>query len=58
MSHVVAIGAGQAGAALAARLRSGGHAGPITLIGAEPLLPYQRPPCRRAISWARWTQTG
>jgi 3-phenylpropionate/trans-cinnamate dioxygenase ferredoxin reductase subunit len=44
MSHVVAIGAGQAGAALAARLRSGGHAGPITLIGAEPLLPYQRPP--------------
>ncbi len=44
MSHVVAIGAGQAGAALAARLRSGGHAGPITLIGEEPLLPYQRPP--------------
>lgn len=44
MSHVVAIGAGQAGAALAARLRSGGHAGPITLIGEEPILPYQRPP--------------
>ena len=44
MSHVVAIGAGQAGAALAARLRSGGHAGSITLIGEEPILPYQRPP--------------
>ena len=44
MSHVVAIGAGQAGATLVARLRSGGHAGPITLIGEEPLLPYQRPP--------------
>jgi 3-phenylpropionate/trans-cinnamate dioxygenase ferredoxin reductase subunit len=44
MSHVVVIGAGQAGAALAARLRSGGHAGPITLIGEEPILPYQRPP--------------
>ena len=44
MSHVVAIGAGQAGAALAARLRSGGHDGPITLIGEEPVLPYQRPP--------------
>jgi len=44
MSHVVAIGAGQAGAALAARLRSGGHAGKITLIGEEPILPYQRPP--------------
>jgi 3-phenylpropionate/trans-cinnamate dioxygenase ferredoxin reductase subunit len=44
MSHVVVIGAGQAGATLVARLRSGGHAGPITLIGEEPLLPYQRPP--------------
>ena len=44
MSHVVVIGAGQAGAALVARLRSGGHAGPITLIGEEPHLPYQRPP--------------
>jgi 3-phenylpropionate/trans-cinnamate dioxygenase ferredoxin reductase subunit len=44
MSHVVVIGAGQAGAALVARLRSAGHAGPITLIGDEPHLPYQRPP--------------
>jgi 3-phenylpropionate/trans-cinnamate dioxygenase ferredoxin reductase component len=44
MSHVVVIGAGQAGAAVAARLRSGGHAGPITLIGEEAVPPYQRPP--------------
>lgn len=42
--HIAIIGAGQAGAALAARLRSAGHAGPITLIGAEPVAPYQRPP--------------
>ena len=39
MSHVVVIGAGQAGAALVARLRAGGHAGAITLIGAEPAPP-------------------
>ena len=44
MTHVVVIGAGQAGAAVVARLRVGGHAGPITLIGAEPHPPYQRPP--------------
>ncbi len=44
MSHVIVIGAGQAGAALVARLRSGGHSGQITLIGAEPSPPYQRPP--------------
>ena len=48
MSHVVVIGAGQAGAALVARLRSGGHVGQITLIGAEPAPPYQRPPLSKA----------
>jgi len=46
--HVAIIGAGQAGAALAAKLRSAGHAGPITLIGAEPVAPYQRPPLSKA----------
>lgn len=40
---VVIVGAGQAGAALAAKLRALGHAGPITLIGEEPSPPYQRP---------------
>lgn len=44
MSDIVVIGAGQAGAALVAKLRSLGHAGPITLIGEEPAPPYQRPP--------------
>jgi 3-phenylpropionate/trans-cinnamate dioxygenase ferredoxin reductase subunit len=44
MSHVVVIGAGQAGAAVAARLRTQGHTGPITLIGEEAVPPYQRPP--------------
>ncbi len=44
MSGVVVIGAGQAGASLVARLRAEGYEGPITLIGAEPVPPYQRPP--------------
>jgi len=41
---IIIIGAGQAGAALAAKLRALGHDRPVTLIGAEPALPYQRPP--------------
>jgi len=44
MQHVVVIGAGQAGASCVAKLRNGGFDGQITLIGAEPCPPYQRPP--------------
>lgn len=44
MGHVVVIGAGQAGASLVAKLRKDGFDGDITLIGAEPVPPYQRPP--------------
>ncbi len=44
MQRIVVVGAGQAGAALVAKLRSLGHTGPITLIGDEPAPPYQRPP--------------
>ncbi len=44
MSNVVVVGAGQAAAALAAKLRSLGHRGAITLIGDEAAPPYQRPP--------------
>jgi len=38
------IGAGQAGHSLATKLRELGFAGPLTLIGDEPVPPYQRPP--------------
>lgn len=48
MSHVVIVGAGQAGASLAAKLRSEGFEGDITMIGAEDALPYQRPPLSKA----------
>ncbi len=45
---VVIVGAGQAGAQVAVSLRDGGYAGPVTLIGDEPVLPYQRPPLSKA----------
>lgn len=45
---VVIIGAGQAGAALAAKLRALGHTGGITMIGDESSPPYQRPPLSKA----------
>ena len=48
MTHVIVIGAGQAGASCVAKLRSEGFDGGITLIGAEPVIPYQRPPLSKA----------
>jgi 3-phenylpropionate/trans-cinnamate dioxygenase ferredoxin reductase subunit len=46
--RVVIVGAGHAGGSAAALLRQYGWQGPITLIGAEPVLPYQRPPLSKA----------
>ena len=44
MAHIVVVGAGQAGSSLVTKLRNSGFDGKITLIGAEPHPPYQRPP--------------
>lgn len=44
MQDVVIVGAGHAGAQAAIALRQSGFAGSILLIGAEPDLPYERPP--------------
>jgi 3-phenylpropionate/trans-cinnamate dioxygenase ferredoxin reductase component len=46
--RVVIVGAGQAGAALAAKLRALGHTGQIVMLGDEPAPPYQRPPLSKA----------
>jgi len=46
--RIVIVGAGQAAASMAARLRAQGHDGPLTVLGAEPLAPYQRPPLSKA----------
>jgi 3-phenylpropionate/trans-cinnamate dioxygenase ferredoxin reductase subunit len=47
-AHVVILGAGHAGGTAAALLRQYGFAGPITLVGEEPIPPYQRPPLSKA----------
>jgi len=49
MEGVVIIGAGHTGAQAAKTLRREGWRGPITLIGAETEMPYQRPPLSKEI---------
>ncbi|MBM7046801.1 MULTISPECIES: NAD(P)/FAD-dependent oxidoreductase [Rhizobium] len=44
MPHFVIVGAGECGARAAFKLREKGFDGDITLIGTEPLAPYERPP--------------
>lgn len=46
--RVVIVGAGQAGAALAAKLRALDHADEIVMLGDEAAPPYQRPPLSKA----------
>jgi len=48
MTDIVVIGAGQAGSALCAKLRALGLDGGLTLVGEEPVPPYQRPPLSKA----------
>ena len=55
--HVVIIGASLAGTRTAQGLRSFGHSGPITLIGAEPELPYDRPPLSKDLLTSDWSDT-
>ncbi|MFE6618401.1 NAD(P)/FAD-dependent oxidoreductase [Streptomyces sp. NPDC008086] len=47
--HVVIAGAGMAGVQTAVALRERGFAGTVTLIGAEPHQPYDRPPLSKAV---------
>ncbi|WP_238121009.1 MULTISPECIES: NAD(P)/FAD-dependent oxidoreductase [unclassified Xanthobacter] len=53
--HVAIVGAGQAAASLALRLRHGGYSGPITMFGEEPYPPYQRPPLSKAYLKRDWS---
>ncbi|WP_224816883.1 NAD(P)/FAD-dependent oxidoreductase [Hasllibacter sp. MH4015] len=48
MDKIIVVGAGQAGASCVAKLRAEGFEGAITLIGEEPVPPYQRPPLSKA----------
>lgn len=47
-SHCVIVGGSHAGAQAAASLRQEGFAGAITLVSADSLLPYHRPPLSKA----------
>jgi len=47
--HVVIAGAGLGGLRAAEQLRAAGHAGPVTVIGAEPHPPYNRPPLSKEL---------
>lgn len=51
MNHlpVVIVGASLGGLRTAEALRRQGYAGPVTVIGDEPHLPYQRPPLSKAV---------
>lgn len=47
--RIVIIGAGLAGLRAAERLREREHLGPITVIGDEPVRPYNRPPLSKQV---------
>ena len=47
--RVVVVGAGMAGVQTAVALREQGFTGTVTLIGAEPHQPYDRPPLSKAV---------
>jgi NADPH-dependent 2,4-dienoyl-CoA reductase/sulfur reductase-like enzyme len=66
VDRVVVVGAGLAGLQTVAALRGQGYGGRLTLIGAEPHHPYDRPPLSKAVlmgesddstldaDWAAW----
>jgi 3-phenylpropionate/trans-cinnamate dioxygenase ferredoxin reductase component len=47
--HVAIVGAGLGGLRAAEQLRAAGHAGAITVVGAEPHMPYNRPPLSKEL---------
>lgn len=54
LDHVVVVGASLAGLRACESLRTEGFAGQITLVGAEPHLPYDRPPLSKRLLSGEW----
>ena len=52
--HVVVVGASLAGLQAAVTLRADGFAGAVTLVGAEPHRPYDRPPLSKQVLAGEW----
>lgn len=52
MNGIVIIGAGECGTRAAFALREAGYSGSVKLVGAEPHLPYERPPLSKPASGA------
>lgn len=52
--HVLVVGAGLGGLRTAEQLRAAGHQGRISLIGAEPHAPYDRPPLSKQVLTGEW----
>ncbi|APG94351.1 NAD(P)/FAD-dependent oxidoreductase [Sinorhizobium americanum] len=52
MDGIVIIGAGECGTRAAFALREAGYSGAVTLVGAEPHLPYERPPLSKPMNGA------
>ncbi|WP_405742571.1 FAD-dependent oxidoreductase [Streptomyces sp. NBC_00028] len=54
MNRIVVVGASAAGLAAAETLRREGYEGTLTLVGDEPLAPYDRPPLSKQILSGQW----
>lgn len=54
--RIVIVGASLAGLTTAEALRDNGFAGDVLLIGAEPHLPYSRPPLSKQVLSGDWTE--
>ena len=52
--HVIVVGAGFSGWRFAEALRREGFEGALTLIGAEPHAPYDRPPLSKQVLLGKW----
>ncbi|MFI6905319.1 NAD(P)/FAD-dependent oxidoreductase [Nonomuraea sp. NPDC050394] len=54
MNRIVIVGASTAGLSAAQTLRWEGYDGQLTLVGAEPHLPYDRPPLSKQVLAGTW----
>lgn len=52
--HVLVVGAGLGGLRTVERLREAGYQGRISLVGAEPHAPYDRPPLSKQVLTGEW----